>query len=94
MLLGIYNNSIPGYSKGGKNFVCSQDVAVAAVNALVLGRMGECYIAGNENLSFKDFFTIASNQFKNLPCKVQLNRKIKQILKDILWFTYFLTSKY
>ena len=61
MLLGLYNNTIPGYSGGGKNFVCSQDVAVAAVNALTKGRTGQCYIAGNQNLSFKDFFTTAAS---------------------------------
>lgn len=61
MLLNLYRNAIPGYSSGGKNFVCSQDVAVAAVHALQLGRVGECYIAGNQNMSFKDFFKTASS---------------------------------
>lgn len=56
MIIGVYKENIPGYSNGGKNFVCSQDVAVAAVNALKLGRLGECYIAGNQNLSYKEFF--------------------------------------
>ena len=31
-------------------------MAVAAVNALQMGRLGECYIAGNENLTYKGFF--------------------------------------
>lgn len=56
MLIGLYQGAIPAYSKGGKNFVCATDVAVAAVNALKMGRKGECYIAGNENLEFKEFF--------------------------------------
>ena len=56
MIIGIYKNKIPGYTMGGKNFVCSQDVATAAVNALSMGRPGECYIAGNKNLTYKDFF--------------------------------------
>lgn len=60
MLIKLYKNSIPGYSDGGKNFVCSTDVACAAVNALRLGKLGECYIAGNENLEFKEFFMKAS----------------------------------
>jgi dihydroflavonol-4-reductase len=61
MLIGLYNGIIPAYSQGGKNFVCSTDVAVAAVNALKMGRTGACYIAGNENLSFREFFMKASN---------------------------------
>lgn len=56
MILALLSNRIPGYTKGGKNFVFSKDVATAAVNALKLGKLGECYIAGNENLSYDEFF--------------------------------------
>lgn len=55
ILIGLYKNKLPGYSTGGKNFVYSADVAVAAVNALSMGRLGECYIAGNENLEYSEF---------------------------------------
>jgi dihydroflavonol-4-reductase len=60
MLIKFYNNCIPGYSGGGKNFVCSKDVATAAVNALKKGKNGNCYIAGNENLEYKEFLLKAS----------------------------------
>ncbi len=60
MLLNLYKGKVPGYSQGGKNFVYSKDVAQAIVNALHLGRLGECYIAGNENLEFKEFFQKAT----------------------------------
>lgn len=60
MILGLFTNCIPGYSSGGKNFVCSQDVAVAVTNALNKGREGECYISGNENMTYKDFFKLVS----------------------------------
>jgi dihydroflavonol-4-reductase len=56
MILEFYKGKVPAYTAGGKNFVASRDVAVAAVNALKLGTLGECYIAGNENLSFGEFF--------------------------------------
>jgi dihydroflavonol-4-reductase len=39
--------------------ICSVDVARAAVNALTMGREGQCYITGNENLSYEDFFRLA-----------------------------------
>jgi dihydroflavonol-4-reductase len=64
MILGLYMKSIPGYASGGKNFVCSEDVAIAIVNALVLGKIGECYIAGNENLTYKEFFSKTSKVLK------------------------------
>lgn len=56
MILELLKDKMPGYSVGGKNFICSTDVAIAAVNALKLGRPGQCYIAGNENLEFEEFF--------------------------------------
>ena len=56
MILEFYKGKVPAYTAGGKNFVASRDVAAAAVNALKLGALGECYIAGNENLSFGEFF--------------------------------------
>lgn len=43
---------------GGKNFVHVRDVAIAAVNALCRGNIGEAYITGNENLSYKEFFDL------------------------------------
>lgn len=59
MLMALFNGKLPGYTSGMKNFVASKDVAVAAVNALTMGKSGSCYIAGNENLSFEQFFTKA-----------------------------------
>lgn len=56
MLMTLFEGKLPGYTSGIKNFVASKDVAVAAVNGLVMGQSGECYIAGNENLSFEQFF--------------------------------------
>ena len=60
MIIGLSEGSVPGYTKGGKNFVYSGDVAQAAVNALSMGRLGECYIAGHENLEFREFFSKVS----------------------------------
>jgi dihydroflavonol-4-reductase len=60
MILEICRSRVPGYSPGGRNYVHVKDVARAAVSALRLGRIGECYIVGNINLTYKDVFrTIA-----------------------------------
>lgn len=56
MILAVYNGKVPGYTYGGKNYVAVKDAAVAIANAVTMGRIGECYILGNENLSFKDAF--------------------------------------
>ncbi|MFH0841924.1 MAG: NAD-dependent epimerase/dehydratase family protein [Bacteroidota bacterium] len=57
MLIAVRNRKTPGYSKGGRNFVYVKDVAVAVANALTMGQIGECYILGNENLSYKEIFS-------------------------------------
>jgi dihydroflavonol-4-reductase len=70
MLLELYKNKLPGYASGGKNFVYSKDVAVATVNALKMGREGQCYIVGNENLYFGEMFKRAAKVFGQ-PFKVK-----------------------
>jgi dihydroflavonol-4-reductase len=59
LLLSYYKGNLPGYPDGGKNFVHAGDVAKAAVRALSTGTIGECYIAGGENLTYREFFETA-----------------------------------
>lgn len=56
LIMSILKKKIPGCSPGGRNFVYAQDVAVAIRNAIMKGEIGECYILGNENLSYREFF--------------------------------------
>lgn len=56
MILAVYNGKVPGYTNGGKNYVAVKDAAVATVNAIERGKIGSCYILGNENLPFKEAF--------------------------------------
>jgi len=58
MLVNVYNNKIPGYSFGGKNYVSAGDVSVGVVNALTMGRIGESYILGNQNMDYKAAFQL------------------------------------
>ncbi|MFP4506238.1 MAG: NAD-dependent epimerase/dehydratase family protein [Cyclobacteriaceae bacterium] len=57
MVLAVAQGKVPGYPSGGKNYVYVGDVAVAIANALEMGRPGECYLLGNENLSYREMFT-------------------------------------
>ena len=52
MIIAIAQGKLPGYSSGGKNWVYVKDVAVAACNAMTMGRSGEAYIAGGENMTY------------------------------------------
>ena len=56
LLLELYRRRLPGYPPGGKNYVHVRDVATATVNALRMGRVGESYILGHENLSYREAF--------------------------------------
>lgn len=58
LIVSAYNNNLPGYTNGGRNYVYVNDVAAAIVNALVLGRIGESYILGHQNLNYKDSFEL------------------------------------
>jgi dihydroflavonol-4-reductase len=58
LLLELAGGRLPGYPAGGKNYVHVQDVAVATVNALQQGRLGESYILGHQNLSYREAFAL------------------------------------
>ena len=58
MILAIARNEVPGYTSGGRCFLSVKDAAVAIANALERGRVGESYILGNENLSYREIFEL------------------------------------
>lgn len=58
MLLAIAKRQLPGYTVGGKNFIHVRDAAIGTVNALTMGRIGQSYILGNENLTYHDAFSL------------------------------------
>lgn len=57
LLLALYRRQVLGIPMGGKNYVHVDDVATATVNALTMGRVGQSYILGNENLSYRESFS-------------------------------------
>lgn len=58
MIQAVYYGKIPGYTSGGRNFAYVKDVAEAIANALTMGRIGQCYILGNQNLTYDKIFGI------------------------------------
>jgi dihydroflavonol-4-reductase len=56
MILALHKEKVPAYTNGGKNYVAAKDAAIAISNAIDKGRIGECYILGNENLTYKEAF--------------------------------------
>ncbi len=58
MIKAVYQGKVPGYTGGGRNYIAVKDVAHAVVNALTMGRVGECYICGHRNLNYKEAFRL------------------------------------
>ncbi len=56
MILTLAKGKLKVYTGGGRNFVHVKDVATAIVNSLTMGEIGSCYVAGNENLTYREFF--------------------------------------
>jgi dihydroflavonol-4-reductase len=61
LLLALYRHKLAGLPTGGKNYVHVNDVATATVNALTMGRVGESYILGNENLTYREAFKLMAS---------------------------------
>lgn len=71
IILRVCRGEVPGSSGGGKNCVSVKDVAVAIANGLELGRIGESYIVGNQNMSYLELFnTIAGEVGETVPQRV------------------------
>ena len=60
IVLNLANRKVKFIPNGGKNFIHVNDVASAISNSLILGVVGRYYIAGNENLTFHEFFNKAA----------------------------------
>jgi dihydroflavonol-4-reductase len=72
MIIALRQRKVPGFTNGGRNFVHVNDVATAAVNALTMGRTGESYIAGHENLSYREVMHKIAGVVQVPPPKMQV----------------------
>jgi len=74
MILALHKGRVPGYTNGGKNYVAVKDAAIAIANATTMGRVGECYILGNENLTYREAFEKIANAIGTKPPRVKLTK--------------------
>jgi dihydroflavonol-4-reductase len=93
MITAVVKHQVPGYSKGGKSVVYAGDVAQAAVNALKMGRLGECYITGGENLTYKEFFDLITDLADVPPIKRSIPTYLTSLLGSVLELISKLTRK-
>lgn len=84
MIKAIHEGKIPAYAPGGRNYVHAKDVAVAAVNGLTMGKIGEYYIAGNRNMSYHEALHLISDTIDGKPPKFEVP---PVIMKTIGWLS-------
>jgi dihydroflavonol-4-reductase len=82
VIAAINEGKIPGYPSGGRNYIFAKDVAVATVNALTMGRVGECYIAGNQNLNYKNAFNLIA---ETIGAKAPTLKLPALLMKSLGW---------
>jgi len=61
IIMDFMNGKMPGFVDTKMNIVHVKDVAMAHVLAIENGKPGERYIAGNKNLSFRDFLRLIAD---------------------------------
>lgn len=62
VLIQIIKGEMPSAIKGSFNLADVRDLAAGVVAAVYKGRQGECYILGNESVSFKEFSRLVSEE--------------------------------
>lgn len=60
LIVDCLKEDVPGYPDGGFNVVDVEDVAEAHVLAEEKGRVGERYILGNNNITYREFYDAVS----------------------------------
>jgi dihydroflavonol-4-reductase len=76
------NNRILFYPEGGKSFVDVDNAAKTTVNALRMGKDGQCYILGGENMPYKRFLEVVAKQQGKRKLYFPLPRKV---LMSVAW---------
>jgi dihydroflavonol-4-reductase len=56
LILAVCRGQVPGCAPGGRNYIYVRDAVVGIVNALRSGAVGETYLLGNQNLSYRELF--------------------------------------
>lgn len=93
MVLFIKKGKVPGYSPGGKNYVNVLDVAHVAVNSLTMGKVGECYITGNRNMTYKESFALIAETLNVSAPKLRMPRFLSLTFGALLSTIAFLTKR-
>ncbi len=93
MVLAVYKQEVPGFAPGGRNYICVKDAAIGIANALEKGRIGESYIIGNKNLSYKEAFTLMAKTLNVKAPKIAMPKAAVLGYGKVSMWIYKLTGK-
>lgn len=83
-LVDIINGEMPAGIDGSFNLCDVRDLADGVIGAADKGKSGECYILGNELVSFKDFTKLVSEESGCKPLKFFLPISAANLLAKML----------
>jgi len=93
MVLAVYKQEVPGFAPGGRNYICVKDAAIGIANALEKGRVGESYIIGNRNMSYKEAFTLMADVLNVKAPKIPMPKAAVLAYGKVSMWNYKLTGK-
>ncbi|MDD6194786.1 MAG: NAD-dependent epimerase/dehydratase family protein [Lachnospiraceae bacterium] len=83
-VIDIINGEMPMGIDGSFNLCDVRDLAAGTIAAADKGRKGECYILGNEEVSFKDFMEMVVAESGCRPIKKFLPIKVANLIASVL----------
>lgn len=83
-VIDIINGEMPMGIDGSFNLCDVRDLAAGTIAAADKGRKGECYILGNEEVSFKDFMEMVVAESGCRPVKKFLPIKVANLIASVL----------
>ncbi len=93
MVLAVYKQEVPGFAPGGRNYICVKDAAIGIANALEKGRVGESYIIGNKNMSYKEAFTLMAKTLNVKAPKIPMPKAVVLAYGKVSMWLFKLTGK-
>jgi len=93
MIRAVVDGKVPGYTRGGRNYIYVYDAVRGIINAIEKGRPGECYILGNQNLSYKEMFSLIAREAGVKAPRIPLNPVLALTYAAILSFLAGLLRK-
>jgi dihydroflavonol-4-reductase len=93
VILDFLNGKLPGYFGGGINIVDADDVARGIIVAAQKGRIGERYILGGTNLSYKELFDMVAEIAGIKPITQKFSRSTLITMACLMKFISFFTRK-